>query len=318
MKEEISVGLDIGHHHVNMVKLLREGEALTLLDYASVTVDSARGREGILQTLQSLVKEKGLSAQPINAGMSGESVIVRYVDMPKMDKKELNQALKYEAQQYIPFKMEEVTFDYHLLKPLSDATNKVRVLLVAAKREAVVDFVKLIQQAGLSIKLIDVNSFALINCFGVNGAQEETSALALVNLGSELVNVNIIQAQTPYFTRDISLSEDISSLYHHQDNRIEQAIEEMKPLLRNLTRELRLSIDYFESEFEHLVDKMYLSGEGAKSSSLLRFFSETLGREVLSWNPLSSLNMDASHVDVNELKKDAPVLALACGLALRR
>lgn len=318
MKEEVSVGLDIGHYRINMVKLRREGEALTLLDYASVGLDPAKGQEGMLETLQALVKEKELTAQRVNAGISGESIIVRYIDMPKMDKKELSQALKYEAQQYIPFKMEEVTFDYHLLKPLSAITDKMRVLLVAAKKEAVMNFVKLIQQAGLSTKLVDVNSFALINCFEVNGSAEETSALALVNLEFKLVNINIIQAQTPYFTRDISLSEDVSSLYYRQANQVEQSIEEIEPLLKNLIRELRLSIDYFESEFDHQVDKIYLSGAGAKSASMLSFFNDALGREVLGWNPLSNLKIDTSHINEEELKKDAPILALACGLALRK
>jgi len=317
MIEGSSIGLDVGNCHINMVKLIRDSESLTLADYASLGLDPAQGQAHVVEQLRKLVSEKEISDSSINIGVSGDSVIVRYLDLPKMEKKELDQALRYEAQQYIPFKMEEVLFDYHLIEGLDQTKDKIKVLLVAAKKEVVMDFVQLLGEIGLKAHLIDVNSFALINCFQANGPKEE-DVVALVNLGFSLVNINILQGEMPFFTRDISLSSDIIALYHNKMQQPEQPIEEIKPLLTNLIREIQLSIDYFESEFEKQVNKIYVSGEGARSAGLINLFNMQLDKEVLSWNTLQGLSIDSTKVNVDELNKVSPMLALACGLALRR
>ena len=154
----------MGHRHINMVKLAGDAQGFKLLDFASVGLDPRQGKEEKLRQLKKLAQEKGISALPVNIGVTGESVIVRYIDLPKMSKEEVGQALKYEAQQYIPFKMEEVVFDYHILKPLDlSPTDRMKVFLVAAKKQTITEFVELIQQTGLKPNLIDVNSFSLID-----------------------------------------------------------------------------------------------------------------------------------------------------------
>lgn len=318
MKEKVSIGLDVGHRHINMVELAGDAQGFKLLDFASVGLDPRQGKEEKLRQLKKLAQEKGISALPVNIGVTGESVIVRYIDLPKMSKEEVGQALKYEAQQYIPFKMEEVIFDYHILTPLDlSPPDRMKVFLVAAKKQAITEFVELIQQAGLKPNLIDVNSFSLINSFQFNGPKtKEGDVFALVNLEFDLVNIDILHEQTPFFTRDISLLEDVLSL--RQENEKEKGLfETMRPLLASLIREIRVSIDYYESEFEKRVSVIYLSGEGAKTSELISFFSSQLEREVSLWNPLQNLLIDSAQIDTGALKETSSMLALACGLALR-
>lgn len=318
MKEKVSIGLDVGHRHINMVELAGDAQGFKLLDFASVALDPGQGKEEKLRQLKKLAQEKGISALPVNIGVSGESVIVRYIDLPKMSKEEVGQALKYEAQQYIPFKMEEVIFDYHILTPLtSSPSDRMKVFLVAAKKQTIREFVELIQQAGLKPNLIDVNSFSLINCFQFNGPKtKEGDVFALINLEFDLVNIDILQEQIPFFTRDISLLEDVLSL-RQQGGEQRGLFETMRPLLTNLIREIRVSIDYYESEFEKRVSVIYLSGEGARVSELISFFSSQLEREVSLWNPLQNLLVDSAQIDTGALKETSSMLALACGLALR-
>jgi len=318
VKEKVSIGLDVGHRHINMVELAGDAQGFKLLDFASAGLDPRQGKEGKLRQLKKLAQEKGISALPVNIGVTGESVIVRYIDLPKMSKEEVGQALKYEAQQYIPFKMEEVVFDYHILTPLDlGPADRMKVFLVAAKKQAITEFVELIQQAGLKPNLIDVNSFSLINCFQFNGPKtKEGDVFALVNLEFDLVNIDILQEQTPFFTRDISLLEDVLSLRQEAGEQ-RGLFETMRPLLTNLIREIRVSIDYYESEFEKRVSVIYLSGEGARVSELISFFSSQLEREVSLLNPLQNLLTDSTQIDTGALKETSSMLALACGLALR-
>jgi len=317
MKEKVSIGLDVGNHRINMVRLTNTPTGLKLLDFASISLNHKLGKEEKLEQLEKVVREKGLAGFPVNIGVSGESVIVRYIDLPRMKKDEIAQALKFEAQKYIPFKIEEVIFDYHILEPLSANGNKMKVLLVAAKRQVIMESFKLIQQAGLKSNLIEVNSFSLINCFQVNGPKiKENDVFALVNLELDLVNVDILQGELPFFTRDISLSKDALPLDNEMDKE-KEPLERFKPFLANLIHEIRLSIHYFESEFEKQVYVIYLSGKESGNAELISLFNSQLERNVQPWNPLESLLIDSTVVDIEVLKKCSSMLTLACGLALR-
>lgn len=318
VSEKISVGLDIGNCRINMVKMASEPTGLRLLDFASISVNPRQSRRERLGQLIKIVQEKGVASFPVNVGVSGESVIVRYIELPKMKREEVGQALKYEAQQYIPFKMEQVIFDFHVLEPLPSDRNKMKVLLVAVKRQAIMELVELIRGAGVKPRIVDVNSFSLINCFQKNGpGVGKDDVFALINLEFDLVNINILQGETPFFTRDISLLEDILSFRGQQESGEKVLFEAMRPLLANLIREICISIDYFESEFEKQVYAIYLSGAGARIPELKDSFTSQLGREINLWNPVQNLLIDFNQTDTDTLKQTSCMLAMACGLALR-
>ncbi|MFH1045457.1 MAG: type IV pilus assembly protein PilM [Candidatus Omnitrophota bacterium] len=317
-KEKIIIGLDIEKHSLNLVKLAKgaSGE-IKLLDFASVSLSPELAPAEKARQLENFVRAKGINALAVNVGISGETVVVRYIDLPKMKKNEISQALAYEAQQYIPFKMEEVIFDFHPLNVAPTGNNRMKVLLVAAKKQAILNFIKSIQQAGLRPNLIDVNSFALINCFTVNGPKvKESDIYAVLNLEFDVVNINILQGGLPFFTRDISL-EEANAISAAKGEAKAELFAPAMPLLASLIREVKISIDYFESEFEKQVPILYLSGAGAKFPELVQAFSSQLGREVLLWDPLRTFAVDAALGDRQLLKDTSIQLALASGLALR-
>jgi type IV pilus assembly protein PilM len=318
LKEKDTIGLDVGNRYINMVKLARNLQGVELVDFTSAGLDSKLNKEEKLRQLTVVVQEKGLAGLPVNIGVSGESMIVRYIDLPKMRREEVGGALKYEAQQYIPFKVEDVIFDYHILEPSNSTRSRMKILLVAVKKDAIMKLVEVIQQAGLKPNLIDANAFSLINCFQFNGPKiQKDEILALVNLQFDWVNINVLQGEMPFFTRDITLSGDVPVSRQQNNNQQGGLFEIVQPLLTNLIRELRLSIEYYENEFEKQIDVIYLNGEGSQDPELVSFFGSQLGKRVSLWNPLQNLRVSSAQVDTERLKKVSGMLALACGLALR-
>lgn len=314
MKKKGSIGLDIGTRHINIIKLAVGAQGVELLDFACISSNPRQEKTEKIKELKAIVQEKDIAAFPVNIGICGESVVVRYITLPKMNKKEIGEALKFEAQQYIPFKIEEVIFDYYVLGPAETDSNKIRLVLVAAKKETITELIDLLQQAGLTPNIIDLDSFALINCFQFNNpAVNKESITAIVNLNLDLLSINILQGSSLYFTRDIYLSEETSFLTHQQSSESENP----QLVLENIIREIRLSFDYYESEFEKHINTTFLSGEGIRILSLMDMLTNKLGKEIVSWNPLQNLIINPGQFNTSELQEKSPILAIACGLALR-
>lgn len=312
--KKISIGLDIGTRHINIIKLAAGAQGIELLDFALITSDPRQGKIEKIKELKTIAREKEIAALPVTIGIYGESVVVRYITLPKMNKKEIGEALKFEAQQYIPFKIEEVVFDYYILGPCATDSNKIRLVLVAAKRETLNELIDLLQQAGLTPGIIDLTSFALINCFQFNnpGLNKESSS-AVVNLNLDLLSINILQGGSLYFTRDIYMSEETPLLPPQQNTENDH----LQLVLENIIREIRLSFDYYESEFEKQINTTFFSGEGIRIPSLMEMLNSKLGKEIVVWNPLQKLIIAPGQVDTTELQNKSSMLAIACGLALR-
>lgn len=312
--KKISIGLDIGTRHINIIKLAAGAQGIELLDVASISSNPLQGKTEKIKQLKTIAREKEIAALPATIGIHGESVVVRYITLPKMNKKEIGEALKFEAQQYIPFKIEEVVFDYYILGPCETDSNKIRLVLVAAKRETLNELLDLLQQAGLTPVIIDLTSFALINCFLFNnpGLNKESSS-AVVNLNLDLLSINILQGGSLYFTRDIYMSEETPLLPPQQTT--ENA--PLQLVLENIIREIRLSFDYYESEFEKQINTTFFSGEGMRIPTLMEMLNSKLGKEIVAWNPLQKLIIAPGQVEPTELQNKSSMLAIACGLALR-
>ncbi|MFH1244907.1 MAG: pilus assembly protein PilM [Candidatus Omnitrophota bacterium] len=314
MKKKGSIGLDIGTRHINIIKLSATTPGVELLDVACISSNPRQEKTEKIKELKAIVQEKGIASFPVNIGICGESVVVRYITLPKMNTKEIGEALKFEAQQYIPFKVEEVIFDYYVLGPAETDSNKIRLVLVAAKKETINELIDLLQQAGLTPNIIDLNSFALMNCFQFNNPEvNKESVTAIVNLNLDLLSINILQGASLYFTRDVYLSEATSLIARQQS----AEGENLQLVLENIIREIRLSFDYYESEFEKHINTTFFSGEGIRIPSLMDMLKSKLGKEIVSWNPLQKLIINSTQFNTTELQEKSAVLAIACGLALR-
>lgn len=206
------VGLDIGSNKVKAVQLQKKGQKLVLerIGIAEIYPDGNRDVPS-LQAARSNAVKRALEDGKFNAkycviSVNGESIIVRYIQLPKMPEDELKNALRWEAEEYIPYSMDEVNIDSVILGTASD--NKVDVLLVCAKKELLNDYIQVARDVNLTPLVVDVDSFAFLNCYEQTYNPTVQDCVALVNIGAQTSNINIYSRGTSRFSRDISIAGD--------------------------------------------------------------------------------------------------------------
>ncbi len=206
------VGLDVGSFQVKAVELRKAGNKLELTNFGIADVYPNRDRSAAqhadvfqLKTnaIQKALQVGKITAKHTVSAVSGESIIVRYIQLPEMPEAELKNALRWEAEEYIPFSIDEVNIDSVILGP-SSVPGKVDVLLVSARKDLVNDHVQLVRQAGLTPVVVDVEGFAFLNCFEVNYAPRREECVCLVHIGADVTNINIYVANSSRFSRDIN------------------------------------------------------------------------------------------------------------------
>ena len=214
--KKVTVGLDIGSGMVKVVQLRRVGKGIELEKFAMEPIFSGRDKKAAgtdvkqlkIEAAKRAIEIAGISAKFSVSSVSGESIIVRYIQLPDMPENELKNALKWEAEEYIPFRIDEVNLDSVILGKVEGESGKVDVLLVSAKKDLITEHLNIIREIGLTPQIVDVDSFAFLNCFEQNHSPVATDVVALVNIGAEVTNINIYMNGNSRFSRDISLAGD--------------------------------------------------------------------------------------------------------------
>lgn len=212
-----TVGIDIGSSIVKVVQLKKSGRGIELEKLGIADVypggDKSLGKDNIKMLKINAVK-KAMDSAKINAkfaisSVGGESIIVRYIQLPEMPEEELKNALRWEAEEYIPFPIDEVNLDSVILGKAGDTqAGKVNILLVSAKKDLVNDHIDIIRNVGLSPLIVDVDSFAFLNCFEMNYQPSPNDIIALINIGAEVTSINIYVNGSSRFSRDINIAGD--------------------------------------------------------------------------------------------------------------
>lgn len=214
--KKVTVGLDIGSSMVKVVQLRRVGKGIELEKFAMEPIFAGRDKKAAgtdvkqlkIEAAKRAIEVAGISAKYSVSSVSGESIIVRYIQLPDMPENELKNALKWEAEEYIPFRIDEVNLDSVILGKVAGESGKVDVLLVSAKKDLIIEHLNIIREIGLTPQIVDVDSFAFLNCFEQNHSPVATDVVALVNIGAEVTNINIYMNGNSRFSRDISLAGD--------------------------------------------------------------------------------------------------------------
>lgn len=332
-KPKTRVGLDIGSFSIKAVEVIEKPKGvLELLKIGVGKVEYEGPQANLSASIKRAMHEANISTNRVHASISGQAVIVRYIILPKMTKTELQSAMRFEAEKYIPFDIKEVVLDSQILDENME-DNKMKVLLVAAKKDSIHKYTNAIIEAGFEPILIDVDSFALINSFSANFPQASGETTALLNIGAQLTNINILKDNTSRFTRDIQIAgneitnalskqlnislEEAEGLKCNPGERFDEVFEIVKTVLEEIVREVRLSFDYYESQFEKGVDKVYLSGGSSALKGIENYISQAIGLETDLWDPSKCLQIsqDALRQSVAPL---ASRMAVGIGLALRK
>ena len=331
------VGVDVGSWSVKAVALQANKGRLTLMGFSHMRLDE---QDPSLIT-RHVLDHMGVKARNVVSSVSGRSVIVRQVETPRLESSELRAHIAYEADKYIPFGADEVVLDCQALPPNSEAEEKApnqQVLLVAVRRGFVEDHIGMMQAAGVTPQVVDVDVFALCNAYWTLGPKvdeehPETGATALVDIGATKSWVAIIKNRRPLFQREIYLAgneitdsivrafneqaEDIEriKLDPGSDETLDALIDAAMPAIEDLANEIRLSFDYVEGQFDEEVTKIVLSGGSSLMPNFPDVLGNILGRPVEIFDPCNGLDLIPSKYDLHSLDANSPALTVALGLA---
>ena len=329
-----AVGVDIGTSAIKIVEVESSAEK-SLLTRIGIKPLPDSSRKTVTESLRSLIDEIKISSKDVNISVSGPSVIVRFVTMPKMKDAELQSAIKFEAEKYIPFAISDCVVDYQILKK-NERENKLDMLLVAVKKELIMERIAIVEDGGLSVNCVDVDTFALANIFLQNfSAQEQDKAAALLNIGSSMTNVSIVRGGTLCFSRDVAIggadfttaiskglgidAASAEKIKISSGTKLQEVINATKIMAGNLVDEMRLSFSYYENKSGRGVDELYISGGGSGMAGLDTAFHEAFESKPTFWNPLQFLGIpktsESAHLHLAESMNRS--FAVAAGLAIR-
>jgi type IV pilus assembly protein PilM len=346
-KSKAVVGLDIGSSAVKAVELKPVGKGFRVAAFGSepipqdaivdgAIIDAGAVADAIRRVFDT---NKAFKAKDVCASLSGNAVIVKKITLPVMTESELGESIYWEAEQYIPFDIQDVNLDYQILDPGTgpDSRGSMEVLLVAAKKEKIGDYTGVIAQAGRSPVIVDVDAFALQNAYEMNYGLEGAHIVVLLNAGASAININIIQGDQSVFTRDISIGGNAytEAVQKELDLPFESAeqlkkgipvdgasFEEAQPVLRAVTENVLLEIqktfDFFKATAaSEQIDRIMLSGGASRVDGFRDMLHERIGAPVEEFDPFRAIAWDGKKVG-GDPTEHAATAAVAVGLALRK
>jgi len=335
-----TVGLDIGSGLIKLVAISHAsgGPVLTKVAFTSVVNDAIVEGEimdpGIVaEAIKGLMASAGIKAKKVVTAVGGRDVIIKKISMDRMKETEAREVIRWEAEQHVPFDMENVELDFQILDPDAEGLQ-MTVLLVAAKRELVEHKVALLAEVGLEASVIDVDAFALHNAFEVNYPEAMRGVVGLVNLGHETTNINILDDGVPVLTRDIPIGtrrfkEDLQrerGLSADEADRVLQGTDSnaaLDALLESRGEELAVGIEraaaFLQSSSRSAggIARIFTTGGGARIPQLNKVLSDRLRIPVQLANPIEKLQVADGVFDSMPVDEVAPLLMLPIGLALR-
>ncbi len=340
-----AVGLDIGASSVKAVQLKRTrgGCELVRLGVSSLhpetIVDGVIMDSGtVISAIQQIFTENQIKTKDVVVAVSGHSVIVKKIKVAKMKPQELEDAIPWEAEQYVPYAIEDVNLDFQVLESTDPNANDLDVLLVAVKKDIINDYLSIISTAGLNAVVVDVDAFALENAFELAYEVEREQVVGLVNLGAAVMNINILQGGLSEFTRDSPLGgnrytesiQKMLGLSYEQAETLKlggevegRTFADAQPAIdmvnAEVAGEIRRSFDFFRSSsHSDTIHRVILSGGSARLPGLVEYLSENLEMPFEVSNPLRKIKADPKKFDPEYLEIIAPQLAVSVGLALRQ
>jgi type IV pilus assembly protein PilM len=338
------VGLDIGSSAIKAIELKAAGKAYKVTAFGSEPIPPDSIVDGaiidgaaVVDAIRRLFDSRSIKTKDVAASLSGNAVIVKKISLPTMTDGELAESIYWEAEQYIPFDIQDVNLDYQIVERGNAGKSTMDVLLVAAKKEKIADYTGVIGQAGRTAVLIDVDAFALQNAYEVNYGTEPGAVVVLLNAGASATNINILHGDQSVFTRDISaggnayteaLQKELNLPFEQADQlKRGQAVDgvtvdDARPVLRAVTENLMLEVqktfDFFKaSAASDRISRIVLSGGASRAEAFTEMLGERFQAPVESFDPFKRVAFDAKKFNADPAEI-APTAAVAVGLALRR
>ncbi len=343
-KKDHLIGLDIGSRTIKLGELLitKKGRSLKtfgMTDLPQNAIVEGRVKEPtvVADVIKGLVADLNVSEQNVATSVAGYSVIIKRITVGKMTEEQLLENIHHEAEQYIPFDLDDVNIDFHVIGENKLNPNQMNVMLVAAKKEIVNEYVDLLEMAELNPVVIDIDVFALEKVFEDNYLDSE-GTVALIDIGANKMNLNIVKGYLSNFTRDVNIggehiTREIASRFECSFEEAEAVKvgkdtetapeEEVNEIVRSgissWGAEIRRAIDfYYSTGSDEDIGRIVLSGGASRTSGFSELLSAETSIDVQMSNPFISVQMDERRFDMDYLESVAPQAAICMGLASRR
>lgn len=341
------IGVDISSSAVKMVEIEEAGKNLYRVErYAieplpkdAVTDGNIMNLDAVAETLRRAWKRMGTRVKNVALALPSAAVITKKIIAPAgLREEELEVQVEAEANQYIPFALDEVNLDFQVLGPAPSGPEEVEVLIAAARKEKVEDRVAAAESAGLKAVVMDVDAYATLTAYGLiaqqlpNGGRQQT--VAIVDIGASMMHINVVHDNQPIYLREQTfggnqLTQEIQRRYSLSAEEAEMAkrqgglpenyeAEVLQPFMDTLALEVARAMQFFfsSSQFSH-VDHILLGGGCAMLPGLDEIVANRTQVSTMIANPFANMAL-SSRIKPRQLTIDAPALLVACGLAMRR
>lgn len=339
------VGLDIGSSALKACEIMVTKKGFTLKNFGMTSIAPGAIEEGnindpenVADSIRQLFKANNIKGKNVAISIGGYSVIVKKIDVQTVtDEERLHETVHQEAEQYIPFDISEVNIDYQILGEKEADSNQISVILVAAKKEMIGEYINLVQMAGLNPCIIDVDAFALQNIFEVNYDLTEDENVVLIDIGANKTSLNLLKSHSSVFMRDVSMgcsqiNQKIISFIDCSFAEAEQlklgkqadkiSPDDLKQLVSSVISDWSIEISraldfYCSANPDEQIKNIMLSGGGAHIKEFHQLLAIETSFNVETINPFKKLHID-EHFDSSCLEQIAPQASICMGLALRR
>jgi len=340
--EDLVVGIDIGSHAIKVCHLKRTDKAYAVVNLGSATLPEDAVDDGTLndpeavgKIIGELFKSLKIKKKKVGFSISGYSVIVKKVNLAVMSDEKLEEHILAEAEQYIPFDIEDVYLDFQDLKTNTGDSERTDVMLVAAKKEIVDDYLEMLEGLNLKPVIVDVDGFALENTHEYNYPKDEN--VALVDIGASKMNINIIAKGVSVVARDIvvgsrQLTEQIQATFDLEfeeaealklghtpaEEKQEEIADIFSSTCTQWVLEIKKAIDLYQANHTDApLSRLVLSGGGAKVSGLTEYLANETDIPVELFNPFGNMTVNSKKIDPDYLNSVGPEMAIATGIAIR-
>lgn len=341
------IGLDIGSRFIKAVQINESKKGYALERFGIVPIPAEVVVDGsiidaprVVEAIKQLIEESRINAKDTVLSVSGHSsVIVKRITLTEMTEEELEESIKYEAEQYVPFDIEDVNLDFQILGP-GEQEDQMEIVIVAVKKEKIDEYVTTVHEAGLKPIIVDADVFTLENVYEINYPIEPDRNIALVNIGASSINMNILQNGVSIFTRDSAVGTNLQTealqrefaLSFEDAERLKSGkrletdvsvpVEEITRVMSlasdEIITEMTRSFDYCRNttSYEEIHD-IYISGGAAISRDFPVFLFEKLGIEPIILQPFKNMQIP-KYINKDYLHQVESMLVVATGLAIRR
>jgi type IV pilus assembly protein PilM len=346
------LAVDIGTHSVKMAQISGSKNQFELMNFSIMPLKEGCIVDGVIQqpdevvdTLAKMIKVEKIDTKYAVASIAGEAVIIKKIRVPRMTAEDLAENIQKEAEQYIPFDIDDVRIDFQILEPKDSSSEEdkkdgtMEILLVAVQRDIIDSRIDILYDAGLRPAIIDLDVFAMVNAFelGAGLKPNDQEAIAVIDLGESFTHLNIMQDGMTAYTRDIpfggshctsKLMSKFDLPYKEIANlklgiippeiKSEDVVEVIVKSFDNILNEVQKSFEFFSTTSNSQVDRVLLTGGGALIAGVDNLFSHHLETPVEILNPMKGIKVNPRKFDQHTIEAMGPLSTVAIGLAARR